>query len=54
MEKTEARKQLDTYLDICLDCDGIPTPERGCHNCQVAPKVIATVQQIREERKNNK
>lgn len=54
MEKTEARKRLDTYIDMCLDCDGIPTPERGCHNCPVAPKVIATVQEIREERKNNK
>ncbi len=54
MEKTEARKQLDTYIDTCLDCDGAVTPERNCHICPVLPKVIATVQAIRAERKNNK
>ena len=54
MEKTEARKQLDTYIDTCLDCDGAVTPERNCHTCPTLPKVITVVQQIRAERKNNK
>lgn len=52
MEKTEARKQLDTYIDVCLDCDGIVTPGRNCHTCPVLPKVITVVQEIREQRKN--
>lgn len=54
MEKTEARKQLDTYIDVCLDCDGIVTPGRNCHTCPVLPKVITVVQEIREQRKNKK
>lgn len=54
MEKTEARKRLDTYIDVCLDCDGVVTAEKNCHTCPVLPKVIATVQEIREQRKNKK
>lgn len=52
MEKTEARKQLDTYIDTCLDCDGAVTPERNCYTCPTLPKVITVVQQIRAEIKN--
>ena len=48
MEKTEARKRLDTYIDVCLDCDGVVTAEKNCHTCPVLPNVIATVQEIRE------
>lgn len=51
MEKTEARKRLDVYIDICLDCEGIPTPERNCGICPTAKKVVETVQEIRAERK---
>lgn len=51
MEKTQARKQLDTYIDICLDCDGIQTIEKNCHNCLTFFNAVKVVQEIREERK---
>ena len=28
MEKTEARKWLDAYIDVCLDCDGIQNEKK--------------------------
>ena len=50
MEKTEAEKRLDTYIDICLDCEGIQDEIKPCQNCAVMTKVIDTVIEIREER----
>lgn len=51
MEKTEARKRLDTCIDECLDCDGIVTPEKNCYICPVLPRIREAVIEIREQRK---
>ena len=51
MRKTKARRQLDEYIDICLDCDGAQTEKKNCHNCQTFFDTIKVVQKIREERK---
>ncbi len=48
--KAGARGQLDTYIDTCLDCNGIQTEEQNCRDCPVMPKVINIVQKIREQR----
>lgn len=50
MEKTETRKRLDTYIDVCLDCNGVQNGIKTCYSCAVLPKVIDTVKKIREER----
>lgn len=43
------RKQLDTCIDICLECDGFQTEEHGCCNCQNMAEVMNLVQKIRNE-----
>lgn len=53
MKKSKARKQLDKYIDICLDCDGIQTEEENCYNCPTFFKVMEVVQDIRRERTEN-
>ena len=54
MEKTQARKQLDKYIDICLDCDGIQTEEKNCHNCSTHFNTIKVGEEIRKERKEKR
>ena len=54
MRKTQARKQLDAYIDICLDCSGKQTEENNCHNCTNFYNAMKIVQKIREERKEQK
>jgi hypothetical protein len=51
MEKTKAREQLDIYIDICLDCDGMQKEGvRTCEFCDILSKIIPIVSEIREER----
>lgn len=50
IEKTETRKRLDAYIDVCLDCDGVQNGIKTCYSCAVLSKVIDTVKEIREER----
>ena len=51
MEKTEARNLLDTYIDMCLDCDGIQDEMKSCQSCEVLSKIIPIVYEIRENKK---
>lgn len=50
MRKSKARKRLDICIDTCLECEGIQTKERNCHNCQTFYDMIEIVREIREER----
>lgn len=51
MGKTEARNLLDTYIDMCLDCDGIQDEMKSCQSCEVLSKIIPIVYEIRENKK---
>lgn len=50
MGKAGERGQLDTYIDTCLDCNGIQTEGQNCRDCPVMPEVMKIVQEIRRKR----